>query len=235
MQRPREIQAVILTAHQPAYLPWLGYLDKIASADVFVYLDTVQFEKNSYINRNRIKTPQGPQWLTVPVKTKGHLAATLRDTEIENSQPWRSKHLKSIAMNYSRAQFFATCFPKLESLFAGAQPGLSELCWAQMHFWLNEFAITTRVIRSSELSIEGSKSDLILNLCRSFGATRYISGALGRGYLVEEDFAAAGIAVEYQDYVHPTYTQLWGDFVPYMSIVDLWMNCGPGALRFGRH
>lgn len=92
---------MILSAHQPAYLPWLGYFDKITEADIFVFLDTVQYEKNSFINRNKIKTPQGPQWLTIPVKSKGHITATLRETLVDDSKPWRSKHLKSIEMNGS--------------------------------------------------------------------------------------------------------------------------------------
>jgi hypothetical protein len=123
---------MILSAHQPAYLPWLGYFDKIARADVFVYLDTVQFEKNSFINRNRIKTPQGAQWLTIPVKMKDHLSATLRDTEIECVQPWGSKHLKTIRMNYSRAEFFDACCRKLAALLADPQTSLAELCWRQL-------------------------------------------------------------------------------------------------------
>ena len=91
---------MMLSAHQPAYLPWLGYLDKIASADVFVFLDDVQFEKNSFINRNRIKTSQGAQWLTVPVRMKGHMYATLLNTSMDDSQPWRRKHLAAVALNY---------------------------------------------------------------------------------------------------------------------------------------
>jgi len=224
---------VILSAHQPAYLPWLGYLDKIARSDIFVFLDTVQFEKNSYINRNQIKTPHGAQWLTVPVRTKGHLSQTLRDTQIASGTVWRAKHLKSIAMNYSRAAHFESCFPKFNNLLEGSQCKISELCWEQMIFWLAEFAIKTRIVRASELPMVGAKSDLILQLCRHLGATRYLSGALGRDYLVESEFAAANIAIEYQDYVHPRYPQLWGEFLPNLSIVDLWMNCGPRGIEFG--
>lgn len=224
---------MIVSAHQPAYLPWLGYLDKIARADVFVFLDTVQFEKNSFINRNRIKTPQGPQWLTVPVKTKGHLSATLRETAIEATQPWRAKHLRGIVMNYSRARCFEQCRAPLESLLGGSETNLAELCWRQLQFWLSEFDIRTRLVRSSDLPVAGVKSDLILSLCRHLGATRYLSGTLGRQYLNEGDFGSAGISVEYQAYVHPVYEQLWGDFIPNMSVVDLWLNCGPGSVRFG--
>src|SRR5580704_11293436 len=107
---------MMLSAHQPAYLPWLGYFHKIAQADVFVYLDSVQYEKNSYINRNQIKTPQGASWLTIPVKTKGHMGGSLRTTNIDDSQPWRSKHLKSIEMNYRKASRFDLCFPKIQAL-----------------------------------------------------------------------------------------------------------------------
>jgi hypothetical protein len=201
-----------------------------------VYLDTVQFEKNSFINRNRIKTPQGPQWLTIPVRTRGHLSATLRDTEIESAQGWSGRHLKSIRMNYSRAKFFAECSGKLETLLSDPQTSLAELCWRQLCFWLEEFGIKTRVVRSSELQIVGSKSALILALCQHFGADRYLSGALGRGYLVADAFSAAGVELEFQSYVSPVYPQLWGDFVPYLSVVDYWMNCGADTGVFGeRH
>ena len=223
---------MILSAHQPAYLPWLGYFEKIARADVFVYLDNVQFEKNSYINRNRIKTPQGAQWLTVPVRTKGHLSGTLRDTEVDPTQPWRSKHLKSIAMSYSRAAHFAAGFPRLESLFADEDALLAELCWRQLRFWLEELQIETRVVRSSALPVSGVKSDLMLQLCRHFGADHYLSGALGRDYLAGSDFAAAGIQLEFQEYVSPVYAQPWGEFVPNLSIVDGWLNCGPAVATF---
>jgi hypothetical protein len=224
---------VILSAHQPAYLPWLGYLDKIARADVFVYLDTVQFEKNSFINRNRIKTAQGVQWLTIPVKTRGHLSATLRDTQIETGQDWRTKHLKAIAMNYRRAAHFPACFRQLESLLSDSQTNLAELCWAQLRFWLELFAIETHVVRASELDVLGTKSDLVLALCRHFGADHYLSGALGRDYLVVEDFRAAGVEVEFQQFAPPVYPQLWGDFVPALSVVDYWMNCGANAEVIG--
>jgi hypothetical protein len=223
---------VILSAHQPAYLPWLGYFDKIARADVFVYLDTVQFEKNSFINRNRIKTPQGAQWLTIPVKIKGHMATTLRETEVDGSQPWPVKHLKTIAMNYRRAQYFSVCFPKLEALLAETPSNLADLCWRQLQFWLKEFRISTRVVRSSELPVSGSKSELILELCRHFASTNYLSGELGRDYLREEDFKARGITLAYQQYTYPVYPQLWGEFVPYMSVLDFWMNCGPDSGQF---
>jgi len=215
---------MILSAHQPAYLPWLGYFDKIARADVFVYLDTVQFEKNSFINRNLIKTPQGARWLTIPVKTKGHTSGSLRSTEIDDSQPWRAKHLRSIMMNYRRARRFDECFPKVEALLAVPESNLARYCFHQLRFWLAELSISTRIVRSSELPISSSKSDLVLALCKHFGARRYLSGEQGRDYLVESQFDEAGIAIEYQSFRSPIYFQLWGDFIPNLGILDWWMN-----------
>lgn len=224
---------MILSAHQPAYLPWLGYFDKIARADMFIYLDTVQFEKNSFINRNQIKTPQGALWLTIPVKTRGHTSASLRTTEIDDSQPWRIKHLKSIEMNYRKSPRFDECFPKIQTLLNMPESNLADYCFYQLQFWLSELAIDTRIVRSSELPISSAKSDLVLDLCRYFGAQHYLSGALGRDYLVVEDFRKAGISIEYQSFNPPVYPQLWGDFIPYLGILDWWMNGGKLSVSRG--
>lgn len=220
---------MLLSAHQPAYLPWLGYFEKIARSDVFVFLDTVQFEKNSFINRNKIKTQQGPQWLTIPVMTKGHIKTTLRDTLIDNTQPWSTKHLKTIKLQYSKASCFKECFPKLETLYLTPESNLAELCWRQLQFWLAELEIKTKVYRSSDLSVASKKSDLVLDFCKYFGAKHYLSGALGKNYLNEESFLTAGIEIEYQNFQHPVYPQLWHIFEPQMGIVDVWMNCGAGT------
>ena len=217
---------MILAAHQPAYLPWLGYFEKIARADVFVYLDTVQFEKNSFTNRNKIKTSQGAQWLTIPVKTKGHIGNTLRNTFLNDTQNWRIKHLKSVEMNYRKSPYFQELFPKLQTLLICQETNLSELCWNQLQFWLTELDIKTKLVKSSELQVTTRKSDLVLDLCQHFVADQYLSGALGKNYLDENAFLQAGITIEYQDFKHPIYPQLWGEFEPYMGIVDYWMNCG---------
>jgi len=216
---------MILSAHQPAYLPWLGYFHKLAQADLFVYLDSVQFEKNSFINRNQIKTPQGAAWLTIPVKAKGHMSGSMRTTMIDDSQPWRSKHLKSIEMNYRKASRFDECFEKIRALLTVPETNLAEYCLHQLRFWLGELGISgTRIVRSSDLPIASSKSALVLDLCRHFGAQRYLSGALGRDYLVEANFESAGIAVEYQSFKSPVYPQLWGEFIPNLGVLDWWMN-----------
>ncbi len=221
---------MILSAHQPAYLPWLGYLDKIARSDVFVFLDEVQFEKNSFINRNRIKTSQGAQWLTVPVKMKGHMDATLRDTEMDDSQPWRRKHLAALALNYRKARFFDYAYPKLETLLGAATQNLADFCWEHLRFWMAEFNIATRLVRQSDAPVGGGKSELVLNLCLRHEADNYLSGKLGRDYLDIAAFRERGIEVRFQDFQPGPYPQLWGAFEPGLSVVDYWMNCGPGAL-----
>lgn len=217
---------MIVSIHQPAYLPWLGYLARIAASDVFVFLDTVQFEKNSYTNRNRIKTANGPIWLTVPVRQQGHIGKPLSALEIDTSQDWRKKHLASIANNYRRAPAFATRFPALQALYEPAYAHLADLCFDQLLFWLARLGIRTPVVRASSLPVQGQKSDLVLALCRHMGADTYLSGPMGRDYLCEPDFAAAGVAVQYQDFQHPVYPQLYGEFAPAMAVVDYWMNGG---------
>jgi len=215
---------LIVSIHQPAYLPWLGYFDRIAASDLFIFLDTVQFEKNSFTNRNRIKTLHGLQWLTVPVLIQGHTQKNLLDLEIDTTQDWKKKHLRSIEQNYRRAPFFAGRFDRLAASYLPDATHLAALCYRQLNFWLAELKIATRILRASELPVDGHKSDLILGLCGHVGATTYLSGPLGRSYLQEDRFRAAGIELRYQDYVHPEYPQLYGAFVPALSIVDCWLN-----------
>ena len=190
-----------------------------------------RFRKNSFINRNKIKTSQGPQWLTIPIKTKGHFNSTLIDTEVDNSQNWRVKHLKSIEMNYRKAPYFDQNYPKLVELLSTDINGLAELCWRQLNFWLSEFDIGTKVVRLSELDVNSKKSNLVLDLCVQFSADEYYSGALGRDYLDENNFLEKGISIKYQEFFHPVYPQQRDNFEPYMGIIDYWMNCGSGKLK----
>jgi hypothetical protein len=215
---------MVLTAHQPAYLPWLGYFDKIIRSEIFVFLDTVQYEKNSFINRNQIMTKQGPIWLTVPVKIKGHIGSTILDTRIDNSQNWAEKHLKSIFLNYKKAPGFAERFPRLESLYQSEYDFLADLCFGQLVFWLKELGIEKNIVRLGQLPVKSRKTDLVFDLCSYFGADHYLSGILGKNYLQDGAFKEAGIAIEYQDYKYPAYAQVHGDFVPNLSIVDFYLN-----------
>ncbi len=216
---------MIVSIHQPAYLPWLGYFDKIARADLFIWLDNVQFQKNSFQNRNKILTKDGPSWLTVPVRTSGVLYETpLKDAEIDNSRNWRAKHVSSIRMNYNKAMRFSDCFPALAGFYEREWQTLDRLCWEMLDYFNTLLGVTTPIRRASDMSADGSKSDLVLDLCKKAGATTYLSGALGRDYLDLPSFAAAGIAVEFQDYKHPPYRQAYPGFVPNLAVIDLIMN-----------
>ena len=219
---------MILSIHQPAYMPWLGYFNKISQSDIFIYLDSVQLEKNSYSfsYRNKIKTPQGGSWITIPLKMKGRQSSIIKDILLDNSQQWKKKHLKNIFFNYKKSPFFDSLYPKIELLYKEDFELFSDLTYFHLLFWLNELNINTTIIKSSDLDIDSKKSDLILDLCQNFNADQYISGILGKNYLNEIEFKEKNIEIKYQDYLHPSYQQLHGDFLPYMGIIDLLFNQG---------
>lgn len=217
---------MILTAHQPAYLPWLGYFHKIAVSDAFVVLDDVQFEKNSFINRNRIKTANGPIWLTVPVLLKGHLSKTLKEMKINNTVNWRKKHLKSIELNYKSAPYFNRYIDLFRDCYSREWNSLSDLNEYMLKWFLEILNIKVEYYKMSEIELEGKKSDLVLDMCRKLSADLYIFGKLGKDYVKEEDFSAEGIKIYFQNYNHHVYPQLYGNFVSHLSIVDLLFNVG---------
>jgi hypothetical protein len=227
-----EITVVVL---QPGYLPWLGFFDQLHRADVFVYYDDVQYDKHGWRNRNRIKTQTGPSWLTVPVRHGGRGFQQILDVEIDARTPWARKHVASIHQAYARAPFVARYLPVLEELLERRWERLVDLdiaCAALMAEW---FGLRRRIERSSTLAIEGSRSERLVNMCRHFGATKYLSGEAAKDYLDIQLFQQHGVRVEWQQYVHPTYPQLHGEFVPYLSALDLLFNCGDEAplIAFG--
>ena len=220
--------AVIL---QPSYLPWLGYFAQLERSDVFVIYDDVQFDKESWRNRNRIKTAHGPQWLTVPVLTKGKNFPTNRDIAINNAVDWRRKHLASIQQSYSKAPFIADYFPLFQRLYAREWKFLIDLNLASFEALTNALGLRREIRLSSELSVGGASVPRLIDLCRAVDADCFYEGAAGRNYIDGSLFDAAGIRLEYQDYEHPLYPQLHGEFIPYLSIIDLLFNCGPKSLH----
>ena len=221
---------MIVSINQPAYLPWLGYYQRIASSDLHVILDNVQFEKNSYTNRNRIRTDVGWAWLTVPILTKGRFGdLEIRNLQINTQTPWRKKHWKTMCQYYTDAPFFDKYQEFFRDLFDREWTRLDPLCEEVDRFMLNAFDISTTLVRGSSLEASGSKSDLVLNICRELGASTYVSGALGRDYLDERSFADAGIELRYQDYHHPVYRQVYDGFVSHLSSIDLLFNCGDAS------
>lgn len=222
---------MILTSHQSAYLPWLGLFHKIALSDLYVYLDSVQFEKDSFTNRNKIKLAYGDAWLTVPLKLKGHFKKTAKEIEIDNAQNWRKAHFKSICLNYKKAPFFNRYSDFFNDTYKKDWQYLTDLNEYMLLWFLKELDINVEYHKSSELNFEGHKSDLVLDMCKKLEAKLFIFGALGRDYAKEEDFSQKGIKIYFQDYNHPAYPQLYNNFLPYMSIVDLLFNCGDKSLE----
>lgn len=223
---------MILTAHQPAYLPWLGLIHKIAISDKYVYLDSVQFEKNSFTNRNKIKTANGPLWLTVPVLLKDHTQKTIKETKINNSTDWRASHWKSIYLNYKKAPYFNKYSDFFEDTYKKDWDSLSDLCDHMLRWFLKELGVRVEYHKSSDLDFKKHKSELILEMCKKLDSDLYVFGALGKDYAKEEDFKKENIKIYFQDYKHPKYPQLWkNDFLPYMGVIDLLFNCGDRSLE----
>ena len=216
---------------QPSYLPWLGYFDQLYKSDVFVLYDDVQYDKHGWRNRNRIKTDTGPLWLTVPVLTHGQGLPTNRDARIDTRQPWARKHLQALRVNYAKAPAFGEVFDALEPVL-GRRPWthLIDLNRAVLETLCRLLGLTRSILLSSELNIPGQKTERLIALCRALGAGRYLTGDAASDYLDETRFAANGIRVEYHHYRHPVYPQLHGEFVPYLSVVDLLMNHGRESL-----
>lgn len=223
MGKPDKRTLVVL---QPSYLPWLGFFDQMIRSDVFVFYDDVQFDKNGWRNRNRIKSPTGPHWLTVPVLVR-RLEQMLLDTEIDNRQPWPRKHIGTIRQFYAKAPHLKRYLPELEELLAGRRwELLVDLNHAVIGLLCRWLGLERQMARSSMLNVPGERNERLVNLCGHFGADRYLSGNAAQSYLDVELFARHGISVEWQNYQHPVYDQQHGTFVPYLSALDLILNCG---------
>ncbi len=215
---------MILSAHQPAYLPWLGYFHKIAISDIFVVLDDVQFEKNSFINRNKIKTANGTSWLTVPILMTDHINKTTKEMEIDNKSNWKEKHWKSIYLNYKKAPYFHLYSDFFQDIYKKEWNYLIDLTEYMTKFFLKELGIKTNIYRQSEIKTKQRKQELIIELCSKLNSDTFIFGELGNNYVDEYYFKEKSIRVYFQSYKHPTYNQLWGEFISNLSIIDLLFN-----------
>jgi hypothetical protein len=218
-----------LAALQPGYLPWLGYFDLMRRADVFVIYDDVQFDKHGWRNRNRIKCTHGVQWLTVPVRHRGLGPQRLLDVRVDDKQGWAHKHVASLQQCYARARYATDYLPALADVLLQPWRSLVDLDLAAASLLAGWLGIDESILRSSELDLRGDRSQRLVDLCRRFGATRYLSGDAAKVYLDVELFAADGVSVEWQTYAHPVYPQRHGEFVSHLSAIDLILNCGPDS------
>lgn len=220
---------MIVSVHQPQFMPWLGYFEKISQADHFVLLDTVQYKKNEWQNRNRIKTPNGWQWLTVPVSYK--FPQKIFEVGVANKHNWQSAHQKGLQANYAKAPFYSEIMPFFERLFANKWDHLLALNVFIIQQLAKILGITTPIHLASELgNFPDAPDERLIEITRHLGGTTYLAGAGGKAYMDAEKWSKSGIEVRHQEYVHPVYPQLFGPFEYYMATLDLIFNCGPRSL-----
>jgi hypothetical protein len=228
---------MIVAAHQPNFLPWLGFFDKMRKADLFLLVDHVQFERQNFQNRTMIKTGDGPRWATVPVRQNSR-DERIVDKLIDNSRQgrlrWGRKLLTTLKYAYQAAPHFSAYEPELTEIFESPWESLALLNIRLIEFCREALGIRTPMRRSSELDIKGAKSDMVLDLCRQLKADAYLAGTGGsRGYLDAAAFAQEGVRILWQDFRHPRYAQAPAReaFVEKMSALDLLFNCGPASAR----
>ncbi len=220
---------MIVSVHQPQYLPWLGYFDKIDRADIFILLDDVQFKKNEWQNRNRIKTANGWQWLTVPVMYK--FPQLINEVEINNKDKWRHRQRQAIISNYKRAPFWSFLEEFFEEIFSLEWQYISQLNIYVVKKLAELMGITTPMYIASELGeFPEEPDDRLIALTKHFDADVYLAGGGGKGYMNMEKYSHEGVNVIFQEYKHPVYNQLFGDFEPFMSVIDLIYNHGEKSL-----
>jgi len=220
---------VKVAIHQPQYLPWLGYLAKWAAADLFVFLDTVQYEKNGWQNRNRIKTPDGARWLTVPVRAR--LGMRIADVAIDGEQPWPTRHWRAIEWAYGDAPYWRASRDALAAWYAERWECLAPAAVTSGELLAREIGVSTPTRLASSLPIDDDDpTGRLVALCRAVGADTYLAGGHASRYMDATRFAAAGIRVLYQAYSHPVYAQQHGDFVPFLSGLDLLLMHGDASL-----
>jgi hypothetical protein len=221
---------------QPTYLPWIGYFDLMDQADVFIFLDNVQFSKQSWQQRNRIRTKKGLEWLTIPVKSKGKFGQFINQVTVTRSKIFPQTHLRAIELNYHQTPFYNNYFPGLQEILDGDIHLLNEIN-INIIIWVSKLmGINIQFIRSSDLNIEGKRSDLLVQLCKKLNANQYLSPMGSKEYLVEDlnVFLSQGIKVFLHNYDHPEYNQVYTPFLPYAAIIDLLFNHGERSLEIIR-
>ena len=219
---------------QSNYIPWKGYFDMIAAVDELIVYDDMQYTKRDWRNRNQIKTPQGVQWLTVPVRQKGKFAQKIRETEIDGCK-WQADHWKSISMNYRKAKYFYEVADWLECLYQNEYQTITNLNLEFISAVCDFIGIKTKISKSWDYRLNEGKTNRLVSLCQQAGATEYVSGPAAKDYIETNFFEDAGIQLTWFDYEdYPAYPQLWGGFVHGVSILDLLLNCGRDAKHYMR-
>jgi hypothetical protein len=223
---------MIVSIMQPGYLPWLGFFELVACSDIFVIYDDVNYDKGSWRNRNKIRTPEESSWITVPVLTKNNFGQKIKDVCINNNTKWSEKHIKSIVQNYGKGSFFGEYISFFEQVYTQHWDKLIELDMVIIDYLVNRLCINTKMIRSSQLEdITGAKTDRLVSICKQLKAEKYISPNGAKPYLETDKFLAENIDVRFQNYEHPVYPQVFKGFISHLSVIDLIFNCGDRSLE----
>ena len=223
----------VVAIHQPQFLPWLGYFDKVDGSDVFCLLDTVQYKKNEFQNRNRIKTADGWQWLTVPVTYR--FPQRIYEVGVNQTVDWQRKHLRSLKTNYRKAPFFDTYIARFEKFYQQSYEMLVDVNVACVRFLMDLLGLERKVILASSLQVKTDDPTLrLVEICQALGGVAYLSGKDGAKYMDLDTFHSHQLEIVFQDFNHPEYPQCYGPFEPNLSVVDLLFNCGPDSLEIIR-
>ncbi|MGO4303082.1 WbqC family protein [Cupriavidus sp. RAF12] len=222
---------------QSNYIPWKGYFDMIASVDEFILYDDMQYTRRDWRNRNQIKTPQGVQWLTVPVQVKGRYEQKIRETRIDQDSDWAHSHWKTLEQNYRRAAHFDEIAAWLRPIYIDtAHDNLSQLNRTLIEAVCGYLGIRTKLSWSWDYELVDGKTERLADLCAQAGGTVYVSGPSAKDYVDESVFAARDISLSWFEYTgYPEYQQLWGEFTHGVTILDLLFNCGKAAPQYMKH
>lgn len=218
---------------QSNYIPWKGYFDLINSVDEFVLYDDVQYTRRDWRNRNKVKTPNGVKWLSVPVKVKGKYFQSINETKIDGNE-WMRIHFQSLCLNYKKSPYFNEICDIIKVIYMKTEIDyLSELNQMFIEIICDYLGITTKISKSSDYALTGDKSERLANLCEQTKADVYVSGPAAKVYLNEDCFCQKNIAVDWFNYPsYPEYPQLWGEFEHSVSVLDLLFNVGPNSARY---
>lgn len=222
---------MILSGHQPNYLPYPGLISKIAHSDKFMYVSNVQFDKKSWQNRNRIRTKEGWTWLTVPTLTKGKREQLISEVEINNKIDWKKKHFNSIKLNYGKTDYYTVYIDFFEDLYAKEWNSLNELNIYIMNYLLGHLEIKTHILYDTNFKFEGQKTERLVEMCQQTGCNLYLSNKGSENYVEISSFKDKGLAHQYIDYKGTRYKQAYSGFEEGLSIIDLLFNCGKEVTR----
>jgi len=214
---------------QPSYIPWIGYFEQIINVDIFIFYDDVQYTKNDWRNRNKIKTHAGSSWLSIPVNASN--TQMINKVLVDDTKHWRIKHLKSLQQFYSKSEYFDEVYELVEKNLNSKVASISSLSINIIKDITKYLQIDTKFYASSDLAIDGNKNTRLINICKHFNASQYYSGSAAKNYIDEELFFSNDIKLIFQEYKHPSYKQLHGDFLPYLSIIDLLFNHGKNSVK----